>query len=108
MKIKVTNLKKDSHFSYNGRTYTKLEDYNKSNKCLDTETNDIVEIPLMSQVEQVEKKKKTRKKNEDNSEKTDSDGLRDGRTGPVDLQPDTISVDSGGSETIGDSSELGI
>lgn len=107
MKNKLTNLKKDTYFDYNGQTYKKVDDYNKSNKCLDIDTNEVVGLPLMSNVEIVEKKKKTRKKNEDNSEKTNSDGLRDGRAGHADVQSYPASVISGGSETTGDSTELG-
>jgi hypothetical protein len=108
MKFKVTNLKKDTHFLYNELVYKKIDDYNKSNRCLNVDNGEITEIPLMSKVELVEKKKKTRKKNEDNSEKTDSDGLRDGRSEARELQSDPASVDSSGLEETGNNSGLRI
>lgn len=107
MKNKLTNLKKDTHFLYNNEQYKKISDYNKSGECL-SDNGDIVVLPLMSVVEVVEKKRKKSKKNEDNSEKVDSDGLRDGRIGPVELQPDPISGNSSGPEATGDSAGFGV
>ena len=107
-KIKITNLKRDSYFIYQGQVFQKVDNYNITNDCLNTETGQIEHLPLMSLVEeaskpQKKKKRKTKKDNENDITQDDSAGLRDGWVGPEDMQSDSTSCGVGGSETTGDS-----
>lgn len=109
-KIKLTNLQKDTYFIYNEKQYKKVDNYNISNKCIDLDTDEEVNIALMLLVEVIDKPKKKRIKRhgKNDSQEIDSDGLRDGWVGSNNVQSSAVSIDCGGPETTGNCSEFGI